>query len=240
MNRFFLIAVCCCLPTPSVAAVVIFFEGLVDGVDGNVSYASTSWMMPSPLTYSGSGDTRMTFAWGADRPAGATGGRHVFLGANTQSNPNNNHTFVIGGIDSRGYQPDSFTLSFAAHKDRIADNMQDLDVEYSIDGEEFVRLLPDGLPAQATGTGTANWRLIELTELSLPATDQLQLRFTNRSPVPSTNNGTAYRLDDFSLQARAVPEPASALWLTISGAGTLWWRRHHRRGGRLPVNRLQV
>lgn len=218
MNRLFFFLACCCVSaTPAAGDIVIFFEGLRanDAVNTNLTYKDSPWDNAETLMFTGSGDTRITSPF----PGSGGDGRNVFL-----SNINN-ADLLISGIDTRGYAPDRFTLSFAGHKSATADDMQNLVIEYSSDGSVFNRVLPDGLPPQDTGPGTSGWRVFELTGLSLPATEQLQLRFTNQNDSTASNRG--YRLDNISLRAQAVPEPASAA--ALSAVALAGWAIRRRR-----------
>lgn len=179
-----------------VRADIIFSENVGTGT-GTLSYAANTWQ--TSLTFTGLGDTRDTTV--STGYAGASGGRNVFLTTNAIP-----RTLVISGINTTNYVPGTFDLSFGAYKSTNASNMSELVLEYSDDGVNFFSL---AIPAQPTGSGTSNWRLISFTGLSLPTVSDLRLRWTNTAA-----SGPMFRLDDITLQAvNAIPEPSSILVL---------------------------
>jgi hypothetical protein len=162
----------------------------------NTAITSTTFDNSS-LTFSGSADTRTSIE--STGYTGASGDRNVYLTNNGSSN------FQIASINTTTYS--NLILSFGAHKSTNASNMSELLLEYSIDGVTF---LPLSFPAQPTGTGTSNWRLI--FGISLPFTTEgvsnLRLRWTNTS----SGSGTPQlRIDDIILQGELVTTPAITL-----------------------------
>jgi hypothetical protein len=90
--------------------------------------------------------------------------------------------------------------------------MSTLVFDFSTDGTTWT---PLALPAQPTGSGTANWRLVTLSNTSIPISPTLSLRWTN------TDASVQYRLDDITL----VPEPAAVLLGSLGFLGLLRRRR---------------
>lgn len=186
---------------------VVFSENM-GTVSGTTTIAShTGWQNNGVLGFSGTGDVRQTFA--SSGYTGASGGANVFL--TSSGNP----SFSISGINTLGYFDNSFMLSFGAFKSSIASNMSELVLSYSTDGTNFTGIT---FPNQPTGDGTAVWRLISLSNLTLPTVNNLRLRFQN-------TGSTQFRIDDVSLRGTAVPEPSSLALLTIVGVGGVAYRR---------------
>lgn len=166
--------------------VTIFSENIGIG-SGTQSIAINSFQNPS-LTFTGSADTRTT------EPSlvylGASGLKNVFI-TNTLT-----RYFEISGINTTCYS--NLVLSFGAHKSTIVSDMTELVLEYSTDGVSYTRII---FPAQATGSGTAIWRLI--SAISLPAgannVPNLRLRWTQTSTTPQ------FRIDDITLTGVGVP-----------------------------------
>jgi hypothetical protein len=182
-----------------VRADIIFSENVGTVVTGTLSYANNPWQNAG-LSFTGSGDTRSTGA--SSGYTGASGERNVFLTNNGTS------TLIISQINTLNYVPGTFDLSFGAFKSTTASDMTELQLEYSDDGVNFTSI---AIPAQPTGGGTANWRLISFTGLSLPTVSDLRLRWTNTASGSGTPQ---FRLDDITLQAvNAIPEPSSILVL---------------------------
>jgi hypothetical protein len=192
----------------SVATAGLIFSENVGSGTGTLSYAANVWQNPT-LSFSGTGDTRSTTA--SAGYLGASGGRNVFLTNNGTA------SFEISGINTVGYIPGSFDLSFGAIKSTTASNMSELRLSFSSDGVTYTNL---SIPTQPTGTGTAIWRSISFTGLNLPTVSNLRLRWVN------TGTSTQFRLDDFSLSATAVPEPSALLLVgSVVGFGLIRRRR---------------
>lgn len=159
---------------------------------GTTAIASNAFQNSGTLTFSGTGDVRISTS--STGYAGASGSGNVFL--------TNNGTayFQISGINTTGYAAGSLDLSFGAFKSTTASNMSELSLQYSTDGSTWLSL---SIPAQATGSGTANWRLISFADTALPISSSLFLKWTN------TGTGPQFRLDDVILSGSltAVPEP---------------------------------
>ncbi|MDD3568608.1 MAG: X2-like carbohydrate binding domain-containing protein [Bacteroidales bacterium] len=118
------------------------------------------------LDFSGTGDSRTTnSSSGYD---GASGNRNIFL--TNAGDP----TFIISNINTSSFS--ELKLEFGLRKSTVASDATHLRIEVSEDGENFNLL---GFPAQPTGSGTTNWRLIEVTEGTIPSTESLTIKFTN-------------------------------------------------------------
>lgn len=169
----------------------IFSENM-GSPSGTTTIASNIFQNSQNLAFSGSADIRITSA--STGYTDASGGGNVFL--------TNSGTawFMISGIDVSGYVAGSIDLSFGAFKSTTASNMTELVVEFSTNGTSFTALT---IPSQATGTGTANWRLVNVDGASIPSTTSLYLRWTNISTGPQ------FRIDDVKLTGTPVPEPSA-------------------------------
>jgi len=192
--------------------VVLFSENMGTATADSID-EYTGWQNQGVLSFTGTGDVRITTQ--SDGYEGASGASNVFLTGS------GSRTFQIGGIDTTGFLPNTFNLAFGAYKSTTASDMSELILEYSSDGSNYS---PLNIPSQPTGSGTANWRLITLENLDLPQVANLRLRWTNAAA------GTLpqFRLDDVSLSATAIPEPAAAVLLGAIGLSALAFRR--RRG----------
>jgi hypothetical protein len=201
----------------STSAAIIFTEDM-GAPSGTTAIAVNSFENSGTLTYSGTGDIRITSVSTTDRYATASGGGNVFLttGGTIQ--------FIISGIDSTGYLPGSYGLSFGLLKSTTTSTVADyLALDYSTNGSTWS---PITVPAQPTGTGTAIWRLVALTDLNLPQSETLSLRWMNTAPGGSGAAATQFRVDDVSLSA--IPEPAVAGMLLLSGMGLCILSRHRK------------
>jgi hypothetical protein len=162
----------------------IFSENMGTSAAGTTAITSNTFQNSS-YTFSGTGDTRLTTS-SLNYYNGASGIRNVFL-TNTIDT-----YFQISGISTLGYS--TLSLSFGAFKSTIASNMSELNLEFSTDGTKYTPLI---IPAQATGTLTAVWRLI--SGISLPVAAQnvsnLRIKWTNTSKIPQ------FRIDDVTLSA---------------------------------------
>ena len=179
------------------ASVVIFSENM-GTVSSNTAIethdANEGFQNSSTLAFMGTGDVRTsTASSGYD---GASGDGNVFLTGNDSK------TFIISGINTTGYDPGTYKLSFGVAKSLIASDMTELHLHYSADAENWSPIL---IPAQPTGEGTTTWRLLEFSNLNLPQTETLSLRWTNTVIDSATPQ---FRLDDVTLTA--MPEPAAA------------------------------
>jgi len=160
----------------------------------------TGWSS-SNLTFTGTGDTRNSSA--SSTYSGASAGGNVFLTGN------GNVTFQIAGASTVGYT--DLTLSFGAFKSTTASTMSELKLEYSTDGSSYQVV---SIPAQASGTGTAVWRLISV---SLPSgasgASNLRLRWTN-------TGSPQFRLDDLALTGTTPLVPAITTYGSLSALST--------------------
>jgi carbon monoxide dehydrogenase subunit G len=118
------------------------------------------------LNFSGTGDSRTTnSSSGYD---GASGNRNIFL--TNAGDP----TLIISNINTSNFS--DIKLEFGLRKSTVASDATHLRIEVSEDGENFNLL---GFPPQPTGSGTTNWRLIEVTEGTIPSAENLTIKFTN-------------------------------------------------------------
>ncbi|ACB73965.1 hypothetical protein Oter_0676 [Opitutus terrae PB90-1] len=174
---------------------VLFHENMGSPA-GNTAVSTHLFENSSELSFAGNADVRTTSA--STGYASASGAGNVYLTSSGDK------WFEISGISTIGYAPESFTLSFGAHKSKQESNLTELTLAYRASASDYVWV---SLPAQPTGSGTAVWRLITLDTLDLPATNDLSLRWS------SVSTSTAFRIDDVTLSATAVPEPSAyAAW----------------------------
>jgi hypothetical protein len=159
------------------------------------------------LSFSGTVDLRATTP--STGYTGASGGANVFF-TNIIG-----REFRIDGISTLGFTSDQLGLSFGAHKNLSASNMTELVVEFSTNGTDWTQL---SFPAQPTGTGTATWRLVTISNPELiPISDTLSLRWRQTSSTASLN----FRIDDITM----IPEPTAVL---LGGLGFLGLLRRRR------------
>lgn len=178
----------------------------------------TGWQNNGSLTFAGTGDVRTSTP--SSGYSGASGSGNVFLTNNASA------SFTISGINTTNFQSGSFTLKFGAIKTTTASTMSELTLGYSTNGTSYTSI---SIPAQATGSGTAVWRSITLSNLALPSTSNLYLKWTN-----TTTGSVQFRLDDFSLTGvTAVPEPSA--YAAMAGAAALLGVMVHRRRQRLAA-----
>lgn len=209
-----LIALTLALGASSARAATIFSEniGTPSGTTAINSY--TGWQNNGTLTFSGTGDVRTSSA--SSGYTGASGSGNVFL-TNTAGT-----YFQISSIDTLNYS--TFGLSFGAFKNTIASNMSELTLGFSTNGTSFTSIT---IPAQPTGAGTANWRLISLTP-SLVGSANLYLRWTNTSTTPQ------FRLDDIALTGTLRTLATTLVW--NGGAGNGNWHDGNWTGNNAPIN----
>ena len=139
----------------------------------------------TPIVFSGSGDVRTSTA--STGYAGASGSGNVFI-TNTVG-----IYFEISGIDTSSYLSSQLALSLGHFKSTIAGN-NELAIEVSSDGITYSALSY----SRATGTGTANWVLINPTG-TIPSTTNLRIRFTQTSAT------SQFRIDDVKVIATLPP-----------------------------------
>ena len=195
----------------------VVFTETVGTPGGNSTVAAyTGWSNNGSLIFTGSGDVRNnTFS----DYAGASAAGNVLLNSGMTAD------FQISSINTSAYV-NSFTLSFGALKTTPASSMSEMALAYSSDGTNYT---PITIPAQATGTGTAVWRVITLSNITLASVPNLRLRWTNTS----TGSSPDFRLDDITLSGvAAVPEASSLLFggLASCVAAALRVKRRRRWG----------
>ena len=213
MHRSVLLSVALWVVLKSPCLGAIIFSETFGSPTGIISFAAfTGYTNGVGLSFSGSGDIRNTTP--SDYVGASTGG-NVFLATSGSS------SLQINGINTQGYDPTSFALTFGAYKSATASDLTNLVVAYSTNGTTFFNLSP-AVPAQPTGSGTALWRLISIMPTNLPVSSSLSLRFTN------TSNTSQVRLDDISLSAAAVPEPSSIAFIIASGFCTALYKKRRQ------------
>lgn len=195
--------------SPFASAAVVFTETMGSVASTTIlDHESADRFDNDTYTFSGSAAEIRTTSASAGY-AGAGGGANAYLPANASS------TFQISGISTSGFTVGSVGISFGAYKSSTGSNMTTLVFEHSSDGTHWTAI---GIPAQTTGSGTANWRLLSFSNTGIPITPTLHLRWTN------TDTGTAFRIDDVVLTA--IPETPSAA-LGALGVFALLRRRRH-------------
>lgn len=177
---------------------VIFTEsmGTVSANTAIATHEANNGFDNTVYTMSGTGDIRSSTA--STGYTGATGLANVFLTNNSTS------TFQISGISTLSCT--DLELSFGAFKSTTASDMTELVVEFSTDGTSYTAV---SIPAQPTGAGTANWRLITLN-LPAGASGQANLRLKWRNTVSGTGS-PQFRIDDVTLNGNCSvnPEPTN-------------------------------
>jgi hypothetical protein len=171
---------------PGQAQVTIFAEnmGTVASTTAIAAHdASGGFQNAAAYDFSGTGDVRTSTP--STGYAGASGTGNIFL-----TNTSTPRTFIISGINTVGYM--DMTLSFGAQKSTTASAMAELVVEVSTDGLSWDLLT---FPAQPTGSGTTNWRLVTITGGSIPSSSTVSLRWSN-------TGGPQFRLDDITLSGQ--------------------------------------
>lgn len=193
------------------AASVIFSEtfGTATSTTSFAGHTTANGFDNNSLSFSGTGDLRSSTA--STTYSGASGLANVFLTNNGTA------TLMISGISTMGFEPGSVSISFGAHKNLNASDMTTLLFEYSSNGTDWT---PIGIPAQPTGSGTSNWRLLEFANTAMPITETLSLRWSNEGVGTGF---TQYRIDDVTLTA--IPEPTTVL---LGGLGMLALLRRRR------------
>jgi hypothetical protein len=163
----------------------IFSENM-GSPSGNVSIASH--VFQTSLAFSGTGDVRITGA--SNTYAGFSGSGNVLLNGVGE-------TFEIATIVTTGFS--TLNLSFGAFKSTIASSMSELTLEFSTDGSTYTTV---PIPAQATGSGTAVWRLVTVAlPVAAEEASNLRLRWTSSTASPE------FRLDDVLLSGSPVSSP---------------------------------
>jgi len=143
----------------------------------------TSWQNNGLFTFSGTGDIRTTAA--SSGYISSSGNGNVYLTNNGTS------SFQISGINTSLLTNPA--INFGLYKSSNASDASELKFEYSINGSTYNQI---SIPTQPTGTGTANWRKIQLT--GIPKSTTLFIRFTNQSTT------TQFRIDDINLDDLTV------------------------------------
>jgi hypothetical protein len=188
--------------TPSVHAQVNIFSESMGTVVATTAIATHDanggFQNAVAYDFSGSGDVRSSTV--SSGYTGASGSANIFLTNSVQP-----RTLVIAGINTSGYT--SLSLSFGASKSTTTSTLSELVVEVSTDGSTWSALT---FPAQATGSGTASWRLITITGGTIPAASTVSLRWSN------TSTGLQIRIDD----VRLTGTPAVSCGITLGTATT--------------------
>ena len=176
MRKFFTILMFCFLFLYSNAQIET-----CGGGSGNLSYASTPWDNSS-VSYSGTGDTRVTLP---SDYSGASGERNVFLTNNGSS------TLIISNITVLNAES-SGQLCFGIRKATNAENGSSLLITYvNASGASSVSL--------PTGGGTSTW-YYECIDLAFTGSP-ISITFTNTS----TAGSNSFRLDDIGLTNTVLP-----------------------------------
>lgn len=171
------------------AQTTIFSENIGStGVSGTTTIASHTFQNSGTLTFTGTGDVRNNT--NSSGYTGSSAGNNVFITSSSGT------FFQISGINTSNFS--SISLSFGQLKTTTAGN-NELVVEVSSDGTNYSSLTY----TRPTGSGTANWRLIEPTG-SIPSTSNLRIRFRQ------TSTSTQWRLDDIILRGTSTPAGATA------------------------------
>ena len=138
------------------------------------SYSANVWSVASPVTYTGTGDTRATAV--SSGYSGASGGKNVFLTGTAGTN------LIISGLNTSTYSTANIRLSFGY---LTSSTTTQVAVEKSIDGATWS-------PITFTGNTTTGWTLVTVSLGQIPSSTTLSLRFTQ----PAT---AQMRLDDIKL-----------------------------------------
>lgn len=154
--------------------------GTPSGTPSIASYETANGFDQDSLTYSGTGDVRVTTP--STGYTGASGNGNIFL--------NTGKTFIIGHFGTNSCAGSLIDMTFGVFKSTTAENGSHMVVDYSVDGGSSWTTL--SFAALPTGTGTAKW--YQRSVSGLPATCNLLLRFTN-----SAISGPQFRIDDVSL-----------------------------------------
>ena len=186
----------------AVSAQTVFIENM-GTVSSNTAIATHDanggFQNSAAYDFTGTGDVRTSTA--SSGYTGASGAGNVFLTSGTLP-----RTFIIAGINTADHT--NLSLSFGAYKSANAPDLTTLHVDYSTD--DGTNWSPLTFPAQATGTGTTNWRLITITGGTIPAVPDLWLRWSN------TTADLQPRIDDITLSGTL----SASCGLTLGAIGT--------------------
>ncbi|MFN0257373.1 T9SS type A sorting domain-containing protein [Pedobacter ureilyticus] len=160
-----------------------FSENMGNPASTTVVSSYTGWQNNGMYTYAGTADVRTSSS--STGYLGASAAGNVFI-TNTLG-----RYFSIAGINTVALTNPA--IEFGLFKNTTASDATDLTFEYSTNGTDFTAI---PIPAQSTGGGTANWRLIRL--IGLPNTSTLTIRFTN------SGTATQFRLDDIQVNSLSV------------------------------------
>ena len=141
---------------------------------GTLLYSANVWNNASPITYTGTGDTRSSLP--SAGYSGASGGRNVFLTSTIGKD------LIIGGLNTSAYLTANIQLSFGYSTSATATQVV---VEKSTDGTTWS-------PITYTANTTTGWTLVTVSLGQIPSSTTLSLRFTQ----PAT---AQMRLDDIKL-----------------------------------------
>lgn len=152
-----------------------FYSENVGTATGTLLFPANAWQVGTPVTYSGSGDTRATSV--SSGYSGASGGRNVFLTGTAGKD------FRIDGLNTSAYTMANLQLSFGYI---TSINTVQVVVEKSTDGGTT------WAPITFTGNTTTAWTLVTVSLGQIPSSATLSLRFTQ----PAT---AQMRIDDIKL-----------------------------------------
>jgi len=167
--------------TPAIGQYTLFNENIGTGT-GTASIASNIFQNTA-LSFSGTADTRTSTP---STYIGASEGKNIFITNMIGRN------FQISNISTIGLF--NMQLTFGALKSTTTSNMSELILEFSINGSTYTAIT---IPTQATGSGTAIWRLISIP-LPTAAHDVSNLRLRWRQ-TSAGRGRPQFRLDDIKL-----------------------------------------
>lgn len=163
----------------SVNAQAFFSENMGTTATGTTAISANTFQNGTPVAFSGTADVRTT---SVSDYTGASAASNVMVNAIAEN-------FIISGINTSGYE--NISLSLGLRKGTNAAN-NELTIEVSSNGTDWTALSY----TRATGSGTANWAVINPTG-TIPTTTTLSIRFTGTT-------ATEWRIDDVKLSGTAI------------------------------------